>query len=45
MLKHSGKPGARVTLAMHAGETLFPKTLLTILEQAGITADEFRELL
>jgi hypothetical protein len=30
---------------MHSGETLFPKTLLRILEQAGLSADEFRELL
>jgi predicted RNA binding protein YcfA (HicA-like mRNA interferase family) len=30
---------------MHAGETLYPKTLLSILEQAGITQDEFRKLL
>jgi predicted RNA binding protein YcfA (HicA-like mRNA interferase family) len=35
----------RVTVAIHSGETIKPKTLLSLLEQAGISADEFRELL
>jgi predicted RNA binding protein YcfA (HicA-like mRNA interferase family) len=30
---------------MHAGETLAPKTLQTILDQAGLTVDALRELL
>ena len=45
MLKHPDKRGARVTVPVHAGETLFPKTLTSILEQAGMTVEEFRELL
>jgi len=34
-----------VTVPVHAGEILHPKTLLSILEQARITLDEFRDLL
>jgi len=30
---------------MHSGVTLSVKTLATILDQAGLTADEFRQLL
>jgi predicted RNA binding protein YcfA (HicA-like mRNA interferase family) len=30
---------------VHSGETLKPKTLLSILDQAGVTVDEFRGLL
>ena len=30
---------------MHTGETLYPKTLLSILNQAGMTVEQFRELL
>lgn len=44
-LKHPAKPGARVTIAIHARETVFPKTLASILDQAGLTAEEFSELL
>lgn len=43
-LKHSTKPG-RVTLAMHSGDIVAPKTLTTILVQAGLTPDELRDLL
>jgi predicted RNA binding protein YcfA (HicA-like mRNA interferase family) len=32
-------------VSIHAGETLKPKTLLSILDQAGVTVDEFRGLL
>ena len=45
ILKHPDKPEARVTLPMHPGETILPKTLYSILEQAGLTVEEFRELL
>jgi predicted RNA binding protein YcfA (HicA-like mRNA interferase family) len=45
VLKHPDKPAARVTIPVHAGETLYPKTLLSILDQAGMTAEEFREFL
>ncbi len=34
-----------VTVPVHSGKTLAPKTLQTILFQAGITVDEFRALL
>lgn len=34
-----------VTIPVHSGKTLAPKTLQTILFQAGITIDEFRALL
>jgi predicted RNA binding protein YcfA (HicA-like mRNA interferase family) len=35
----------RVTLPVHAGKVLKPKTLRSILRDAGLTADEFRRLL
>lgn len=44
-LKNDDCPGARVTLAMHPGEDILPKTLLSILEQAEMTREEFLELL
>jgi predicted RNA binding protein YcfA (HicA-like mRNA interferase family) len=34
-----------VTVPVHAGETLGPKTLSSILRQAGLTAEGFRALL
>ena len=37
--------GGRVTISRHPSETLKPKTLLSILDQAGLTADELRDLL
>jgi predicted RNA binding protein YcfA (HicA-like mRNA interferase family) len=43
-LTHPTKPG-RVTVPRHAGVTIKPKTLATILEQAGLTVDELRGLL
>lgn len=43
-LRHSTKPGL-VTVPRHAGVILSPKTLASILEQAGLTADELRDLL
>jgi predicted RNA binding protein YcfA (HicA-like mRNA interferase family) len=44
-LKHPMYPGLRVTVPVHSGETIKPKTLQTILKQAEMTVDEFRELL
>ena len=44
-LKHSDHPGKRVTIAVHAGETIKPKTLQAILKQAGLSLNEFLELL
>jgi predicted RNA binding protein YcfA (HicA-like mRNA interferase family) len=43
-LAHPDRPG-RVTVARHRGIILRPKTLKTILEQAGLSIDEFVELL
>ena len=43
-LQHPTKPGA-VTLPWHASATVKPKTLLSVLEQAELTVDEFRGLL
>ncbi|WP_366515155.1 type II toxin-antitoxin system HicA family toxin [Methanoculleus sp.] len=34
-----------VTVPVHSGRTLAPKTLQAILLQAGITVDEFRKYL
>jgi predicted RNA binding protein YcfA (HicA-like mRNA interferase family) len=44
-LGHPDWLGRRVTIAMHAGAILHPKTLRTILEQAGLTVSQFTELL
>ena len=43
-LKHLIKPGL-VTVARHAGTIIKPKTLASILDQAGLTVDELRKLL
>ncbi len=43
-LFHRGKD-TLVTVPVHAGRTLAPKTLQSILKQAGITADELAGLL
>ena len=40
-LTHPDRPG-RVTVPVHAGETLKPKTLAAILDQAGLTLDDLR---
>jgi predicted RNA binding protein YcfA (HicA-like mRNA interferase family) len=37
--------GPYVTIPIHAGKTLKPKTLKSILDQAGMTVDELRALL
>jgi len=44
LLRHSQRTG-RVTVPVHAGAILKPKTLLSILDQAGITVEELRDLL
>jgi predicted RNA binding protein YcfA (HicA-like mRNA interferase family) len=43
-LKHADKNG-RVTVPIHAGVILNPKTLSTILDQAELTVDNLRKLL
>jgi predicted RNA binding protein YcfA (HicA-like mRNA interferase family) len=43
-LTHPSKPG-RVTVPVHAGETLQPWLLSSILRQAGLTVEDLRKLL
>ena len=43
-LVHSKRPGL-VTVPQHAGETLKEWTVSSVLKQAGMTAEELRELL
>jgi hypothetical protein len=40
----SGKAG-RVTIAFHRGVILDPKTIKSIIEQAGLTTEQFTGLL
>ena len=42
--RHSEHSGKRITLPIHAGEVLPQKTFRSILEQAGMTLEEFIEL-
>jgi predicted RNA binding protein YcfA (HicA-like mRNA interferase family) len=44
ILKHPKKPG-RVVVPIHASVTLKPKTLLSVLKQAGLTVDDLSKLL
>jgi predicted RNA binding protein YcfA (HicA-like mRNA interferase family) len=44
-LMNSAKPGHRVTVPRYSGTVVKPKTLKSILTQAGIGVDEFRRLL
>ena len=44
ILTHASKPG-RPTVAYHAGQILPQKTLRSILNEAGLTVEEFRKLL
>jgi predicted RNA binding protein YcfA (HicA-like mRNA interferase family) len=43
-LKHPKRSG-RVTIPLHAGETIGPGLLRSILAQAGVSGDEFRSAL
>jgi predicted RNA binding protein YcfA (HicA-like mRNA interferase family) len=43
-LKHPGRRG-RVTVPLHAGETIGPALLGSVLAQAGVTVDELRNAL
>ena len=45
ILKNDGEPGLRVVIPVHSGDILLPKTLASILDQAGLTVDEFTNLL
>jgi predicted RNA binding protein YcfA (HicA-like mRNA interferase family) len=44
VLKHPGKLNLRVTVPYH-NKDLKRRTLASIIEQAGLTTDEFRDLL
>lgn len=44
ILHRASRPG-RVTVPVHAGVILKPKTLLSILEQAGVSVEEWVNLL
>jgi predicted RNA binding protein YcfA (HicA-like mRNA interferase family) len=43
-LEHPTKPG-KVTVVLHGGTILKPKTLISIIRQAHLTRDEFSQLL
>ena len=43
-LKHPARPG-KVTVPVHAGRVIGPKTLANVLRQAGLSADDLRALL
>jgi predicted RNA binding protein YcfA (HicA-like mRNA interferase family) len=38
---HNPRTGAICTVPIHSGETLAPKTLQSILKQAGVSLEEF----
>ncbi len=42
-LRHPTK-GGKVTVPVHAGDIIGPKLLKSILDQADLTADDFRRL-
>ena len=44
-LRHADRPGMRVDIPIHRGKTLKPKTLARIIESAGLTVEEFVDLL
>jgi predicted RNA binding protein YcfA (HicA-like mRNA interferase family) len=43
-LKHPSR-GGRVTVPLHAGETIGPGLLRSVLSQAGVTVEELRAVL
>jgi predicted RNA binding protein YcfA (HicA-like mRNA interferase family) len=45
VLKYPGDPRRTVTVPCHAGRDLKPGTLRAIIRQAGMTVEEFNELL
>jgi predicted RNA binding protein YcfA (HicA-like mRNA interferase family) len=44
-LRHPERPGALVTVAVHAGRQLPVGTLAAILDTAGMTGDDLRKLI
>jgi predicted RNA binding protein YcfA (HicA-like mRNA interferase family) len=45
VLKYPGAPTRAVTVPCHSGQDLKPGTLRAIIRQAGLTVEEFNELL
>ena len=44
-LRHPDYPGKQVTVPVHRGRDLLPKVLSRILQQAGISVEEFFKLM
>ncbi len=44
-MSHPERPEAMVTVPMRRGKAVKPATIFSVLRQAGLTADEFEELL
>jgi len=42
---YKNREGKRITVPYHAGKVLHPKVLKSILRDADLTVDEFKELL
>ena len=42
---HNEERGVLITVPVHSGKILAPKTLQTILSQAGISQEQFQQLL
>lgn len=42
---YKNEAGKRVTVSFHSGKVLHPKVLRSILREAELTIDEFKELL
>lgn len=45
MLRHPDDPRRAVTVPFHGSRTIKPGTLRNIIRQAGLSVDEFRDLL
>ena len=45
IMTHAGPPARMVAVPVHANKTLPPGTLSAIIEEAGLTAEEFSALL
>ncbi len=42
---YKNKKGNRITVPIHSGKILLPKTLISILKDAELSVEKFRELL
>jgi predicted RNA binding protein YcfA (HicA-like mRNA interferase family) len=45
LLAHPGNPARAVTVPFHGAKDLKPGTLRSIIRQAGLTVEQFRDLL